>query len=65
MPERLVLFEEDGEKTFVEIPPELPGGEPRKVEVETGLSDGLNIEIVDGVDEVDEIVQRPPRDILG
>jgi HlyD family secretion protein len=65
VPERLVLFEEDGEKTFVEIPPEIPGEEPRKVEVRTGLSDGLNIEILSGVEEHDEIVERPPREILG
>jgi HlyD family secretion protein len=65
IPERLVLFEEDGAKTFVELPPEEPEGEPVKVEVETGLSDGLNIEIVEGLNEDDTVVQRPPRDILG
>jgi len=65
VPERLVLFEEDGAKTFVEIPSETPGEEPRKIEVQTGLSDGLNIEIVTGLEENDTIVQRPPRDILG
>jgi HlyD family secretion protein len=65
IPERLVLFEDDGESTFVETPPEVPGGEPVKVEVETGLSDGLNIEVVNGLEENDQVVQRPPRDILG
>ena len=47
IPERLVLFEDDGAKTFVELPAGDPGGEPSKVEIETGLSDGLNIEVVD------------------
>ncbi len=65
IPERLVLFEEDGAKTFVELPGEGPEAEPQKVEIETGLSDGLNIEIVSGLDEGAEVIQRPPRDIFG
>jgi HlyD family secretion protein len=63
-PERLVLFEEDGAKAFVELPPETPEGEPRKVEIQTGLSDGLNIEITAGIDEGAELVERPPREIF-
>ncbi len=58
LPERLVLFE-DGRK-FVEVP---DGEKIRKVEVRTGLSDGLNIEILDGVKEGDQVVERPPREI--
>jgi HlyD family secretion protein len=65
IPERLVLFEDDGASTFVEIPPDVPGNPPVKVEVRTGLSDGLNIEVVSGLEEADEVVQRPPREILG
>ncbi len=65
IPERLVLFEEDGAKAFVEIPGNGPNGEPEKVPIETGLSDGLNIEVTSGLEEGDEIVERPPRDILG
>jgi len=65
IPERLVLFEEDGAKTFVEIPPADPAAEPQKIEIETGLSDGLNIEITAGLTEGDKVIQRPPRDILG
>jgi len=65
IPERLVLFEDDGEKTFVEIPGDSPEAEPERVEIETGLSDGLNIEVVDGLGEGDHIVQRPPRDVIG
>jgi HlyD family secretion protein len=61
VPERLVLFEDD--KTFVEIPGISPEAEPQKVEVELGLSDGLNVEIVSGISEGDQIVQRPPREI--
>ncbi|MHC4815929.1 MAG: efflux RND transporter periplasmic adaptor subunit, partial [Planctomycetota bacterium] len=64
IPERLVLFEDDGAKTFVEILGEGIDAEPEKVEIATGLSDGLNIEVVEGLAEGGQIVQRPPRDIL-
>jgi HlyD family secretion protein len=65
IPERLVLFEDDGAKTFVEIPGRSPDDDPEKIEIRTGLSDGLNIEVVEGLEAGDLIVQRPPRDILG
>jgi HlyD family secretion protein len=65
IPERLVIFENDGAKTFVELPGEGPEAEPRKVAVKVGLSDGLNIEVVSGVKEGDKLVQRPPREIEG
>jgi HlyD family secretion protein len=63
LPERLVIFENG--KRFVEIP-ESAGGEAektKKVEIQTGLSDGLNIEILSGVKEGDKVVERPPREI--
>ena len=60
LPERLLLFE--GEKRFVEVP-EGQGLKTRKIEVTTGLSDGLIIEILSGVREGDKVVERPPREI--
>ena len=63
LPERLVLFEDDGEATFVEIPGEGPEAEPQKVSVTLGLSDGLNVEIVEGLEVGDQVVQRPPKEI--
>jgi HlyD family secretion protein len=66
LPERLVLFENG--KRFVEIP-EVAGENPgpdmktKKIEVQTGLSDGLNIEILSGLQEGDKVVVRPPREI--
>ncbi|MEN8165372.1 MAG: hypothetical protein ABFS37_14675, partial [Acidobacteriota bacterium] len=63
IPERLLLFEDDGASTFVELPGEGPEAEPVKVAVELGLSDGLNVEILSGVTDGDQIVQRPPREI--
>jgi HlyD family secretion protein len=58
VPERLVLSE-DG-KRFVEIK---ENEIINKVEVKTGLSDGLNIEIREGLKEGDLVVERPPREI--
>ena len=66
LPERLVIFENG--KRFVEVP-EGPGEgqaqseKTRKVEIQTGLSDGLTIEIVSGLKEGDKVVERPPREI--
>jgi HlyD family secretion protein len=34
-------------------------------EVTVGLSDGINIEIVDGLMEGDLLVERPPKEITG
>ena len=65
IPERLVIFEDEGAKTFVELPGDVPEAEPRKVAVKIGLSDGLNIEVISGVKEGDKVVQRPPREIEG
>ncbi len=64
IPERLVLFEDDGATTFVEIPGSGPEAEPERVQIQAGLSDGLNLEVVEGLAEGDEIVERPPREIL-
>lgn len=63
IPERLVIFSDDGSETFVELPGAEPGSEPQKVAVELGLSDGLNVEVVSGVSAGDQIVQRPPKKI--
>ena len=58
VPERLVLSE--GEKHYVEVK---QNETISKVDVKTGLSDGLNIEILEGLKEGDLIVERPPREI--
>ncbi len=58
IPERLVTFEEG--KRFVETK---EGETIRKVEIKTGLSDSLNIEVLEGLKEGQQIVERPPREI--
>jgi len=63
VPERLVQFEADGKKAFVEVPAADPASEPKKVAVDTGLSDGLNIEVTSGLKKGDKVVQRPPKEI--
>src|SRR5664279_4537929 len=66
IPERLVLFEDGGKKTSVEIPDEKAKGskvEPKKVEVKLGISDGMNVEVVSGLAKGDKVIQRPPKEI--
>jgi HlyD family secretion protein len=60
VPERLVTFA-DG-KASVEIPG--PGDAPPvKKEIKTGLSDGMNVEVAEGLTEKDVVVERPPKKI--
>ncbi|UCE66902.1 MAG: efflux RND transporter periplasmic adaptor subunit [Candidatus Zixiibacteriota bacterium] len=59
IPERLVEFK--GDTAFVEIADSAGAVESRKIEV--GLSDGLNIEIIDGLALGDNVVERPPKEI--
>ncbi len=65
LPERLVTFEDGGKKAFVEIPGDSPKAEPKRVEIQTGLSDGLNVEVVSGLEKDAKVVERPPREIRG
>lgn len=63
VPERLVAFEDGGKKTTVELPSSSPNAEPKKIEIKTGVSDGLNIEVLEGLRKGDKIVERPPKEI--
>ncbi len=63
VPERLVTFEDGGKKTTVEIPGADPKAEPKKIEIKTGISDGLNVEGVSGLKKGDKVVERPPKEI--
>lgn len=65
VPERLVTFDDGGKKASVELPGLGPKDEPRKVEIRTGLSDGLNVEVLSGLKAGDKVVQRPPKEIKG
>jgi len=59
IPERLVEF--SGDTTFVELK-ESPGKIVRK-RIITGLSDGLNIEVKEGLKEGDLLLESPTREI--
>jgi len=60
LPERLVTFKEG--KATVEVP---GAGEapPTVKEIKTGLSDGLSVEIAEGLQDKDLVVERPPKKI--
>jgi HlyD family secretion protein len=60
LPERLVTFA-DG-KASVEVPG-ADADKPVKKEISVGLSDGINIEVVDGLKDKDIVVERPPKKI--
>jgi hypothetical protein len=60
VPERLVAFSEG--KASVELAGP-PGAEPQKREIKVGLSDGMSIEVVEGLKQNDLVVERPPKKI--
>jgi HlyD family secretion protein len=60
VPERLVKFE--GGKATVEVPGAM-GKEPVKKEIKYGLSDGMNVEVTEGLKDKDAVVERPPKKI--
>ena len=62
VPERVITFEDGGKKAFVQLPGETPKAAPKKVEIQTGLSDGLNCEVVAGLKKGDMVIQPPPKD---
>jgi len=63
IPERLVSFEDGGKKATVEVPGKDPKAEPKKVEIKTGISDGLNVEVTSGLEKGQKVVERPPKEI--
>src|SRR5947199_6624835 len=62
IPERLVTFADGGKKATVEVPSADPKN-PKKVDVKTGISDGLNVEVVSGLTKGQKLVERPPKEI--
>jgi HlyD family secretion protein len=62
IPERLVTFADGGKKASVEIPGSDPKS-PKKVDIKTGISDGLNVEVLSGLNKGEKVVERPPKEI--
>ena len=63
LPERVVIFEDGGKKTFVEVPGGKEKDEPKKIEVKLGISDGMNVEVASGLEKGSKVVERPPKKI--
>jgi len=59
LPERLVHTKDS--TSFVEVQDSMQVISER--EIETGLSDGINVEVVSGLDVGEMVVERPPKDI--
>jgi HlyD family secretion protein len=60
LPERLVTFTSG--KASVEIPG-AGEAEPTKRDIKVGLSDGINVEIAEGLKDGELVVERPPKKI--
>lgn len=63
IPERLVTFEDGGKKATVEIAAGDPKAQPKKIEIKTGISDGMSVEVLSGLKKGDKVVERPPKEI--
>jgi HlyD family secretion protein len=61
IPERVVIFEDGGKKTFVEIAPVKPKEPGKKTAVRLGISDGLNVEVAEGLSLGAKVLERPPK----
>ena len=63
IPERLVTFDDGGKKATVELAGATAADPTKKVEIKTGISDGLNVEVLSGLKKGDRLVERPPKEI--
>src|SRR5262245_48270304 len=61
IPERVVIFEDGGKKTFVELPAAKPKEPPKKTAIRLGISDGLNVEVAEGLTMGAKVLERPPK----
>jgi HlyD family secretion protein len=59
IPERVVTFRNDS--SFVKVPG-VPGKDEEKL-IKTGLSDAINIEVLAGLKEGDEVFEKPVKKI--
>jgi HlyD family secretion protein len=61
IPERVVIFEDGGKKTFVDVPGATEKAPPVKTAVKLGVSDGLNVEVTEGLTQGAHVLERPPK----
>ena len=63
IPERLVTFDDGGKRATVELAGPTAKDPTKKVEIKTGISDGLSVEVISGLKKGDRVVERPPKEI--
>jgi HlyD family secretion protein len=63
IPERLITFADGGKKATVELAGADAKAKPKKSEIKTGISDGLNVEVLSGLKKGQKVVERPPKEI--
>ena len=61
IPERVIEFRDDS--TLVKVPGPTEDAEPIEKLLQTGLSDGINIEVVSGLEEGEEVLEKPTKEI--
>src|SRR5262245_58891793 len=61
IPERVVIFEDGRKKTYVELPGANPKDPPKKTAIRLGISDGLNVEVAEGLTMGAKVLERPPK----
>jgi HlyD family secretion protein len=61
LPERVVSYEKGKEKASVEIPGPTPKVPTKKVDIQVGISDGLNVEVVSGLKKGDKVLEKAPK----
>ncbi len=59
IPERLITFRDEGPMVEVQLSP----GEIEERTITVGLSDGIRIEVTEGLSQGDNLVERPPKEI--
>ncbi len=61
LPERALVFR--GDTTFVRLPPRQPKGDAIERQVQTGMSDGIQVEVLGGVSLGDTVLDKETREI--
>jgi HlyD family secretion protein len=61
LPERVVKYDKEASKATVEVPGPSSKAQPKKLEIQTGISDGVQVEILSGLKKGDKVVDRPPE----
>lgn len=61
LPERVLEFR--GDSTFVRLPPAVAEQEPEERFIEIGMSDGIQVEVVAGLDLGDAVLEKETREI--